>query len=56
MNVCARMIADAEWTDCYPCNGTGIDDSDFTGRCPFCGGSGQVLSMPDVDDSEDEDG
>lgn len=37
--------------DCYTCDGTGIDETSWDGRCPFCKGSGEV----DVPDDEDAD-
>ena len=37
------------YTDCSMCNGTGIDDADFTGCCFCCSGMGVV---PDDDDYE----
>jgi len=42
-----------DYHDCGYCNGTGIDEANWDGRCPFCCGSGQV---PDVGDNETEDG
>ncbi len=38
------------YTDCRMCNGTGIDDADFTGLCFECLGMGVV---PDDEDERD---
>jgi DnaJ-class molecular chaperone len=38
--------------DCIMCNGTGIDNASWDGRCPFCRGRGCVDA---VDYPNDED-
>jgi DnaJ-class molecular chaperone len=40
-------------TECRFCNGTGLDDADWSGRCFACDGEGLV---EDDDDQEDDDG
>lgn len=39
-------------SECHTCNGTGIDNAHWTGRCFACEGSGWV---PDDDREPDED-
>lgn len=39
---------------CVFCNGTGIDDTDWSGRCPFCDGHGEVEDRDDGPDSDSE--
>jgi len=41
-------------TDCRACNGTGLDDADWSGRCPFCEGEGWIDD--EDNDQEDDDG
>lgn len=36
------------------CNGTGIDDADWTGRCWWCRGTGWVVDSDDERDEEEE--
>lgn len=48
-------LPDYEWVECVFCNGTGIDDSDFTGRCPICRGYGEREVEVRVYDDEDEE-
>lgn len=44
------------YRDCSHCNGSGIDDSDWSGRCPFCNGNGEVEEREeDYDDDADDD-
>lgn len=38
--------------DCDACNGTGLDEDDFTGECFTCCGTGEI---EEDDDSEDGD-
>lgn len=33
--------------DCFSCNGSGIDESAWDGRCSFCRGRGQVDAFDD---------
>lgn len=40
--------------DCHHCNGTGLDDADWSGRCPFCDGSGEV-EEDEREERRDED-
>jgi hypothetical protein len=39
-----------DYVDCYLCNGTGIDDASWDGRCFWCRGSGQA----EAGDRDDE--
>ncbi len=38
--------------DCVFCNGTGLDEADWSGRCFYCGGTG----MTDDDEEDAFDG
>lgn len=39
---------------CFHCNGTGLDDASWDGRCPFCDGFGDVDDDEDYSEDEDE--
>lgn len=40
-----------ELVTCYHCNGTGIDDAHFTGKCSICKGHGERMAIVEsVDD------
>jgi DnaJ-class molecular chaperone len=44
-----------DYVDCYLCNGTGIDDANWDGRCFSCRGSGQVEAGDRDDEMADWD-
>lgn len=41
--------------DCHACNGTGIDDGDWSGRCSRCAGTGAVVDDGDERAEDDAD-
>lgn len=53
---CTECNRGVSLTDCHACNGTGIDDADWSGRCARCGCYGLVEENgPDLTDDELED-
>jgi len=42
--------------DCFFCNGTGLDEASWDGRCPFCDGTGEVADERDICGDADDDG
>lgn len=48
-----RAPGDEELVTCNACNGTGIDDADFTGKCAVCGGHGERMAVVESMDDDD---
>jgi hypothetical protein len=56
-----RGVNGMSYSLCFYCNGTGIDDADWRGRCCFCHGTGLLADEEDepgrdaFDDEEDNE-